>query len=68
MMNHRKRQPYLGYLSVVILVSVMLTMLMFVLSGCKGDDTRRPTETDVVRGSGHPCRCGDRDTLKRSGR
>lgn len=63
MMSHKRRPPYLGHLSMLVLVLTTVAMLMFVLSGCKTEDTRPPDERDVVRESGHLCRCDDRDTI-----
>lgn len=63
MMSHKRRPPYLGYLSMLVLVVTTAVMLLFVVSGCKTKDTRPPDERDVVRESGHPCRCDGRDTI-----
>lgn len=68
MMSHRRRRSWAYTTLYVVWVVVTAVALVLALSGCRGEDTRPPGKNDVVRESGHPCRCGDRDTLKRSGR
>lgn len=62
MMSHRRRTPY-GFWTAVALM-LALTALMLVLSGCRDGDTRPPGKQDMVRESGHPCRCGGRGAVR----
>lgn len=59
MMSHRRRAPYGFWTAVAIMLA--LTALMLALSGCRSDDEQDNPTITVVRESGHPCRCGDRN-------
>ena len=63
MMSHRKERPYWAWLLATVAWVLSVIALVLVLSGCRAEQS-----PDTARKDTHPCRCGDRDTLKRSGR
>lgn len=63
MTSHRKpRRSWIPVAAVVYLLAV--TALVLVLSGCKGNTTRKPDQREAVRESPHTCRCGIRDAVR----